>query len=280
MNRYFILGEQGTCLHFIGCLIRLLYDKNYYNNKITTNKVGIYDTAFGPHAFFEAFRNSHYQFSQYPEETCAIGALNCLNEIFTSGYVIDRSYPVEYNIIPAHYGNQKTINHILETFEKPKIIFIKYENDDLNQIAINIFNKVYWPSLFNFNGFSIRRIKSASELYKNLLNFDISNKQHILNLTPPQLQYLCNKIAEVELTDKKFMVTPEKNDNVIVINFGEMKNVDKLLDRLVEFTNQPITEELYKFANNFLYDQPTIDSTLDLIKKQRLLYLIKNHRLP
>lgn len=277
MNRYFILGGQGTCLHFIGCLIRLLYDKNYYNNKITTNEVGIYDTIFGPHAFFELTLITSLE--TFPEPLYSISALNRLNEVFTGEYVVDWPYEVEEKIIPAHYGDQKTINHILKTFEKSKIIFIKYDNDDLKQIAINIFNKIYLPSLLNLDGF-IDKTDIACNLYNKFLNFNLANKQRFLNITHDELQHLCNKIVEIELTDKKFMIAPEQNDNVIVINFKEIKNIGKLLNSLSKFTDQPITEELYKFANNFLYDQPTIESTLDLIKKQRLLYLIKNHRLP
>jgi len=267
MNRHFILGQQGTSLHFIGCLIKLLYNKNYYDNEISTNEVGVYDTIFGAHVFFESLRHSHYRFRQYPEEENSIHALNCLNEIFTSGYIVDRPYPVEYGIIPAHYGNQQTIDHILKTFEKPKIVFIKFDNNDLNQIALNLFNKVYMSGLLKYHSDNINGIRRIYDLCNKFPECIIVDRQRFLNINQYELTDLLNKIAEVEVLDKKFMSSPEKNDNVLVINFGEMKNIDKLLNSLSEFTKQPVTEELYKFANNFLHNQPTIELSLDLIKR-------------
>lgn len=269
MNKHFILGQQGTSLHFIGCLIRLLYDKNFYDNEIITNEVGVYDNIFRAHVFLESFRHSHYQFRQYPEEPYAIEALNCLNEIFTTGYIVDRPYPVEYDIIPVHYGNQKTINHILETFEKPKIVFIKFDNSDLNQIALNLFNKVYMMSLLNFHSNSLNGIRRIYNLCNKFPDCIIADKQRFLNITQHELTDFLDKIIEVEVLDKKFMLAPEKNDDVLVIDFGEMKNIDKLLNSLSEFTKQPVTEELYKFANTFLYNQPTMELSLDLIKRAK-----------
>jgi len=269
MNKYFILGQQGTSLHFIGCLIRLLYDKNYYDNEIITNEVGVYDTIFGAHVFFESLRHSPYKFQQYPEETWGIPALNCLNEILTSGYSLGRPYPVEHNIIPAHYGNQKTINHILETFEKPKIVFIKFDNNDLNQIAINIFNKVYMMGLLNYYKDNFNAIMRIYKLYNKFPDCIIADKHRFLNMNQYELMDLLNKIAQVEVMDEKFMFHPEENDNTQVINFGEMKNIDKLLNSLSEFTKQPITEELYKFANTFLHNQPTVELAMDLVKRMK-----------
>lgn len=269
MNKHFILGQQGTSLHFIGCLIRLLYDKNYYDNEIITNEVGVYDTIFGAHVFFESLRHSHYQFRQYPEEENSIHALNCLNEIFTSGYIVDRPYRIEYDIIPAHYGNQQTINHILETFEKPKIVFIKFDNNDLGQISLNLFNKVYMSGLLNYyrdNFNAIRRIYNLCNKFPDCI---IADRQRLLDISQYELMDLLNKIAEVEVIDKKFMFVPEKNDDVLVLDFGEMKNIDKLLNSLSEFTKQPVTEELYKFANAFLHNQPTPKLAMDLIKRMK-----------
>jgi len=270
MNKHFILGQQGTSLHFICCLIRLLYDKNYYDNEITTNETGIYDKIFGAHVFFESIRHSPYQYEQYPEETWGTVALDCLNKIFKKGYILDIPYPVEYDIIPAHYGNQKTINHILETFEESKIIFIKFDDNDLNQIAMNLFNKVYMMSLLkkyhvsNFSG-----IMRIYRLYNKFPDIILADKQRFLDMTQYELNKLLSKIAQVEVVNKKFMHTPEKNDNVLVINFGEMTNIDKLLNSLSDFTKQPVTEELYKFANTFLHNQPTIEMSLDLVKRMK-----------
>jgi len=265
MNRYFIFGQQGTSLHFIACLIRLLFNKDFYNNKITTSDEGIYDDIFGAHAFSETLEA--LGLSQYPEEEHSINALLALKKTLTSEHNVikdaDKRY-IEYNILPAHYGNQETIDFILNTFENSKIIFIKFNEEDIDQICTNLIIKVYMRGILKKAFGGIDRLR---KLYKKKPNSLIFLRSRFLNITDDQLNEFLKDVAELEIVNRKFMEDPKPNDNVLVINFGELNNLDILLNSLSKFTGQPITDDLITFATNFLSNQPKHEHIKEYIKK-------------
>ena len=263
MNKYFILGQQGTCLHFIACLIRLLYDKNYYDICKSTNQLGMYDSIFGAHAFYETVIEQQ-RLSQYPEETWSIIALNLLKKTFAGEISLQRPYWIDYNIIPVHYGNQKTIDYILNSVENSKIVFIKFDNNDILQIGLNFINKVYLDSLLNPIYGGVTRLL---RLYRKFPDAIIFDRQQFLNINQEELIEFAKKVVELELYDEKFMKNPDTHENVKVINFGEIYNLDSLLNSLAEFSGQTITDKLRKFADNFLYNQPTLESSINFIKQ-------------
>jgi hypothetical protein len=264
MNKYFVLGQQGTCLHFICCLIRLLYNKDHFNNRTVTNETGVYDKIFGAHAFYETLEDQDWRTRQYPESKMAGPALYQLKRTFLGKHVIKRDYYVEHNIIPVHYGYQNTINGILNMFADSKIVFIKFDDNDTTQIGLNYFNKVYMAGLLTHDFGGLIRLWYLYNKFPDSIIFD---RQRFRNITQIEFIEFMKQVVDAEIYDKKFMLTPEANDNILVTNFGEMRDLDKLLNSLSEFTGQPITDNLRSFANNFLYNQPTLELSMNMIKQ-------------
>jgi hypothetical protein len=264
MNRYFIFGQQGTGLHFIACLVRLLHNKDFYLNKITTTEEGIYDVIFRSHAFSETL--DAIGMNQYPEEECSKTALLELKKTLTGEHSVikkDDRY-IEYNIFPTHYGNQETIDFILNTFENSKIIFITFNEDDLNQIFTNLFIKVYMRGLLKKALGGIDRLR---KLYKKKPSSIIFQKDRFLNINDEELEMFFKEVVDLEIFDRKFMKDPCLNDNVLTVNFGEFNNLNNLLDNLSKFTRQPVTDNLTKFADNFLNNQPRYEQIKEYIKQ-------------
>jgi hypothetical protein len=270
---YFILGQPGSSIHYLGCLIKLLQDPTLFYRLDKTNGYGKYDSIFGSHAMKDL------NIDAKDSELHILSAIEKIQHIQTLS-----DYPIERKILPSHLAEKSTIELILEKIPQAKIIFVTSADSDRPQILTNLLVKFYINALLSpesFVGFSSLHLMSSFK--KNL---SILNREKFTSINRPNHPYLLELYDFIgQFVKNRFILhsqVPVDNSRVYEIKFSEISS-DTIVNKLEEITGITAESEVVEFSNYFKTNQPnfaTIQRLIEDVKTSSWADIIYNHAIP
>lgn len=261
-SRYFILGQPGSSIHYIGCLIRLINDPDKFDSMEKTNAYGKYDGIFGSHAFKETLIDFDI------DESNIDLALDKLNLTLSGQYELQRNYPVEQYIFPTHLAERHMLESILDKVPNSKIIFVTTAAADRLQVINNLLVKFYLNGLLTPEFFSAFNAFYAFWKYNKKLSILDKDKFTAINRSNhPYLLEVMDFISKFNSRQfELYSKLPLDHERVIEVKFDEVSK-DSLIDKLEMITGMSANKSVHEFAEYFKTNQPNFSQIQSLIEQ-------------
>lgn len=269
MNKtsYIICAEGGCSGHFIACLIRTMWDNEFFvNNYIPSN--GSCDNISRAGCLHADYALTKKRIDVYPErpEAAAI-MLDAIKDPDNTYVEFFDRYLKQYDHLNVlHYWNKQNIENFLSV-PNVKIILVRAHEKDYKQIAVNKISKNFTNEI-DYTKISIDVVKSS---FRGLLTWAelIDNLEELENIKTMQNVSLKIKLDLVRAWEKYMSVRstknelPDPNPKLLTLYFDDIiNNKEMVMSKLSELTKSPIDISTKNMYNDYLGKQPTMESLL------------------
>jgi len=269
---YFVVGQPGTCIHYLGCLLKILFRPESFNDLEKTNEFGKYDGIFGAHLMTEVL-------AETGESSKNIQA--------TIEKILQRThdYTAEQRILPTHLAEKHALEQILEKIPTAQIIFVTFSDNDLRQVLINLLVKFYINGLLEPKFYSAFSSLGLTVTHKNK-RLSIINREKFISINRENHPFLLEIYDFINYRHSyRFKLAkkiPFQHNRLHEFKFGELA-LDSTVERLAEITQQPLCDEVKKFSDYFKTNQPdfaTIQSLIEKVKTSTWADIVYTHAVP
>jgi hypothetical protein len=269
---YFVVGQPGACIHYLGCLLKLLHQPELFYDIEKTNDFGKYDGIFGAHVMSEIMKE--------------IGESESNTELIIEK-ILQRipNLPAERRILPTHLSYKYSLEQLLERIPEAQIIFVTCRDQDCHQVVINLLVKFYINGLldpFFFSAFSSLGLM-ATRTKKRL---SILDKEKFININRENHPYLLELYDFVaNWHSYRFTLNtklPFEHNRLHEFKFSELA-LESTVDRLAQIAGLPSNPEVKEFSSYFKTNQPnfkTIQALIEKVKTSPWADIVYTHAIP
>lgn len=252
---YFVVGQPGTCIHYLGCLLKILHQPQLFHDIEKTNDFGKYDGIFGSHVMSEIMK----EIGESESNTAPI-IEKILQRI--------NNCSIEQRILPTHLAYKYSLEQLLEQIPEAQIIFVTCP-ENARQVIINLLVKYYINGLldpFFYTAFSSLGL-TITQRKKRLAILDREKFISINRENHPYLLEIYDFISYRHAHRFKLGTQmPFQHSRMHEFKFSELA-LDSTVERLAQITHQPLSDEVKKFSSYFKTNQPTFKTIQALIEK-------------
>jgi len=267
-NNYIICADGGCAGHFIACLIRSMWDNNFFeDNPIPAN--GSCDNISRAGCLHADYALTRKKMDVYPERTeAAAMILDAIKDPENTYVEFFDSYLKQYDHLNVlHYWNKEHITSFL-TVPNVKIILVRAHEKDYKQIAVNKISKNFTNEI-DYTKINIEVIKNSLKglltwagLTSNFAEIDSMNSMSSISFKVKQdLVFAWEKY--IAFRSNKYEL-PDPNPNILTLYFDDIiNNKEMVMTELSRFTNSNIDSSTEKMYNDYLTKQPKIEDFLN-----------------
>jgi hypothetical protein len=259
---YLVVGQPGTCLHYVASIIKLFDDPHFFDNKPITNKYGMYDAIFCPHILYEGIiRNG----KDYPIDTTQ-DIVNFYQKLLDGTINVVAEYYVESSIGVTHYSDLEFIQPMLNQIPNVEIIFITNDDSHKQRISTNIFVKKYLNNLIK--GQMYGNFEYLFLLYLENKNSILFDRERLLSLTADNVYEQLGDVLKYIQKGLTFPFTaPMQHARLHELKLDSVYKTNELIGRIGEIIGGTAHDQHFRFAKEFEHNQVnSAESIVEIIQ--------------